>query len=103
MNLHRGSSQSATLCLFVVQLAEKVINSIRFLMQVKINKIPRSLIPGLCNIIGYAAGLANDSQVQEVQEKLNDIKKTNDKVSHFLTSATTNIHSSEPHSFYFSS
>ncbi|KAK2702402.1 hypothetical protein QYM36_018985 [Artemia franciscana] len=78
-----------------VQLAEKVLNSIRSLMQVKRNKIPRSLIPGLGNIIGYVAGLATDSQVQEVQEQLKDIKKTNDKVSHFLTSATSIIHSLE--------
>jgi len=52
---------------------------------VKRSKIPRSLIPGLGNIIGYVAGLAADSQVQGVQETLNDKKKINDKVSHFLT------------------
>ena len=64
-------------------------------MQMKRNKIPRSLIPGLGNIRGYVAGLATDSQVQEVQEQLNDIKKTDDKVSHFLTSATSIIRSLE--------
>ena len=53
------------------------------------------MIAGLGNILGYVAGLATDSQVQEVQEQLNDIKKTNDKVSNFLTSATSIIHSSE--------